>query len=248
MQRIFHVLSSPFHTETDKQVYLNQELNSFMKKILVSLAALMMAASVTTVSAQAMFGNTAEDYRIGIQLGGNAPSFAESDYDLSIGWNFGVTGLLNAENFIPNSYVRGSVLYTRKGASASTDELSSIITSDALFHLHYFEIPVRFGYAYDMGNDVCILGETGPYVAMRLGGSLRCNTKVEGVTAHYSGDIDEIYDDLRRFDIGWGIHAGVCFNQKYQLMLGYDWGLCDAIKQTTGSNRNLSLNLVVYFD
>ena len=225
-----------------------------MKKFFASIAAVLLASVMTQASAQAMFGNSSNDYRIGIQLGGNAPSFADSEFDKTIGWNFGATALLNTENFIPNSYLRGSVLYTRLGASCDKPQLTKgVVGTNALFHLHYLQVPIHFGYAYDLGNDFCILAETGPGFGMRVGNTLRIDNPV--TLERTLVDIDEYgigdwkpYEDLRRFDVNWGLHAGFCYDQKYQVMLGYDWGLCDIVPDVVGANRNLSLNLVVYFD
>ena len=35
---------------------------------------------------------------------------------------------------------------------------------------------------------------------------------------------------MKRFDFGLGLKAGVEFSQKYQISIGYDWGLVENIK------------------
>lgn len=227
-----------------------------MKKLLASVVALVMAATATTASAQAVFNGNNEHLRFGFQLGMNVSSFGHEPYGWLAGWNVGATALYNSENFIPNSYVRASALYSRKGGSASEDvfdKTKGYTAHDAVYHLHYLEVPVRFGYAHETGDDLCLLAETGPYFAYRQGGSFR-SEDVSGYTdTRISGRMHKYYDDLRRFDIGWGVHLGVIYMQKYQLMVGYDWGLCDAVTESkhfggTGKNLNLSINLAVYFD
>lgn len=222
-----------------------------MKKLLSSLFALLMMGVATTANAQAAFAeSTSNDYRIGIQLGFNIPSFAENDYGATIGYNLGATALLNTEDFIPDSYLRGSVLYSRKGASASTVNLENgTILNDATYYLHYTELPIRFGYAYEQSSELCILAETGPYFGFRWSGSLRTD-ELNKQKPGFNGDMKDLYDDLTRFDWGWGIHAGVLLAGKYQIMAGYDWGLSDVCPKPnlTGGNRNFSINLAVYFD
>jgi len=228
-----------------------------MKKLFATIAALFLTAAATTANAQAIMnsGNFG-DFRIGIQLGLNVPTFGETRYGSNIGWNFGATAVYDAESFIPNSYLRASVLYTRKGATAGLDELEKAYRfEEANYKLHYFEVPVRFGYAYELNDNICLFGETGPYFAMRIGNSQRNDKggKWDGTTYDYSqspmnGEMEDYYDDLRIFDVGWGLHGGVIFAKKYQVMAGYDWGLCEAVPDITGSNRNFSVNLTVYFD
>lgn len=232
------------------------KLHNQMKKLLSSVAVIVIAA-MTTASAQAVFSGSNEHMRFGIQLGMNVSSFGHEQYGWLAGWNVGGTVLYNTENFIPNSFLRGSVLYSRKGGSASEDAFvysgAPIVAHDAVYHLHYLEIPVHFGYAYEMDDDLCLLAETGPYFSFRRGGSFR-SENVTGYTEHrISGRMHKYYDDLRRFDVGWGLHVGAIYMEKYQLTVGYDWGLCDAVPDSktykgTGKNLNLSVNLTVYFD
>lgn len=228
-----------------------------MKKFLSSLIALLMMGVATTASAQAAFAeSTNGDFRIGLQLGFNMPSFAENQYGMTLGYNIGATALLNTENFIPDSYLRGSVLYSRKGASAGTENIYKgdkvdLTLKDATYYLHYTEVPIRFGYAYEMDSELSLLVETGPYFGLRWTSSLRADEYSNAAKPDqktFNGDMKDLYKDLRRFDWGWGIHAGVLIAGKYQIMAGYDWGLSDVVPDITGGNRNLSINLAVYFD
>lgn len=65
------------------------------------------------------------------------------------------------------------------------------------------------------------------------------------------GGFTNIYDSasafgdnaLKRFDFGLGLKAGIEFCQKYQLSIGYDWGLTDNIENGSNKNRNLMLSL-----
>lgn len=229
-----------------------------MKKLLSSLFALLMMGVATTANAQAAFAeSTSNDYRIGIQLGFNVPSFGENQFGATIGYNMGVTGLWNTEDFIPDSYLRASVLYSRKGASAGTENIYKNdkvekTLKDATYYLHCTELPIRFGYAYEMNSEMCVLAETGPYFGLRWSASLRADEYQDASKPEqksFNGKMADLYD-VSVLDWGWGIHAGVLLAGKYQIMAGYDWGLSDMTSKPnlTGPNRNFSINLAVYFD
>ena len=54
-------------------------------------------------------------------------------------------------------------------------------------------------------------------------------------------------DAMKRFDFGLGLKAGVEFSQKYQISIGYDWGLVENIKDSGNKNRNLMISLSCFF-
>lgn len=218
-----------------------------MKKLFASIAALLLWSVTSSASAQTLFdGSENGEYRIGIQLGFNAPTFGGDQYKSTIGWNFGVTSVLNTESFIPDSYLRGSLLYTRKGAAAGMDAPMGIGTIHNLTtYQHYLELPIHFGYAYALNDLVTLMGETGPYFGFRASGSVRFDNME--ISQFKKDQVKKYFPDIKRFDWGWGIHAGVMLVNKYQLMVGYDWGLSN-IAPTAGINKNFTINLAVYFD
>lgn len=233
--------------------YLFYIILANMKKLLASIAALLVSMFATSVSAQALFDEAENDYRIGVQLGFNVPSFGEDQFGSTVGWNIGATGLLNTEDFISNTYLRGAVLYTRKGASAGSETVNGVGFRDVTYYLHYTEIPVRFGYGYDTGNDICLFAETGPYLAMRWTGSFRAKGSTPD-GSKLNCDVKDYYKDLRRFDIGWGLHAGMLYKQRFQVSVGYDWSFSDVIPSASnvsdgvGKNLNLNFNVAVFIN
>lgn len=230
-----------------------------MKKFFLSMMALLMSAITTSVSAQAIMNDDSFPWRFGIQLGFNVPSFAEDQYSATIGWNFGATALYDLQNFIPNSYARGSVLYSRKGTSFDSDDIklkervSPDMLKDGTCYLHYLEMPIRFGYAYELNDITCLLAETGPYFGLRMWSSLRADDsyslgKGEESLGAINGKMKDYYKDLRTFDSGWGIHVGVLLDKKYQFLGGCDWGLRSPVHNKTGRNLNWTIGATVYFD
>lgn len=231
-----------------------------MKKIFASIAALLLSAIATTASAQAVMNDDSYPWRFGIQLGFNAPSFSEDQYSATIGWNFGATALYDLQNFIPNSYARASVLYSRKGTSFGNDLVtprkmasSPLMLTEGTCYLHYIEVPLRFGYAYELNDITCLLAETGPYFGLRMWSSLRASDSystnmVDNLSGPVNAKMKDYYRDLRTFDSGWGIHVGVLLDKKYQFLGGCDWGLRSPVHGVTGRNLNWTISASVYFD
>lgn len=238
-----------------------------MKKLFASIAAILLTTIATTANAQAVLGEDELPWRIGIQLGFNVPSFTESDYNATIGWHFGANVLYDLQDFIPNSYARSGVDYVRKGASGDivvcpNIEHQKYKFEDPTYYLHYLEVPLRFGWAYELDMldfDLSILAETGPYFAMRLWDSQR-NLGMSKWEANEENHLEwrkstktgngamHDYYDLRRFDAGWGIHLGAMIDKKYEFSIGCDWGLCNVVPYATGANLNYSIRTTVYFD
>ena len=226
-----------------------------MRKTFALLATmLLMAVSMPTARAQAVMNDDSFPWRFGLQLGINSATFSGSQFSTHIGWNFGACALYDLQNFIPNSYASAALSYMRKGANAGKEDFidhgHQYKFRDATYNLHYIEAPIHFGYGYELNDLVCLLAETGPYFAMRLTSSLRSSEfSIDGVDQGSLSDVmKDYYDDLRRFDVGWGIDLGVMLSKKYQFMVGCDWGLCEAVPDMTGRNVNVTFKLSVYFD
>lgn len=244
-----------------------------MKKLFASVAALFLTAAISTVSAQAIMNDDSHPFRYGVQVGLNVPTFANSQYGYTVGWNIGGTLVYDLQDFIPNSYARASVLYSRKGASGEDAVIYPYIEKpkkqfeNPSFTLHYIETPVRFGWAYEIlgGNiDMSVIAETGPYLGFRIWDSMRHDgysnygetnkwEHVQGSEEKGKEHMGDHYGDLRYVDFGWGLHAGLLLDKKYQISLGYDWGITDVEPSgnrysITGPMRNLSINFTAYFD
>ncbi len=50
-------------------------------------------------------------------------------------------------------------------------------------------------------------------------------------------------DGYKRFDFGLGLRAGLEFNQKVPVSIGYDFGLLDINDGVSAKNRNLTLSV-----
>ncbi len=85
------------------------------------------------------------------------------------------------------------------------------------------------GYKYAINDNFAIFGNFGPYFAVGLFGKMKATgyliDEVEGLTSIH--DSAKVFGSnaMKRFDFGLGLKAGVEFFQKYQVSIGYDWGL-----------------------
>ncbi|MBO6013663.1 MAG: outer membrane beta-barrel protein [Bacteroidales bacterium] len=220
-----------------------------MKKLFFSL---LLATGLMTVSsaafAQKDILNDLPPYKLGLVAGMNASSFSHDGYDGKFGFHVGINALFDASELIKDTYVRTELLFQRKGArGALLSSASPVVDSDVRFRTCYLELPVHYGYAYALNSDWTSFGETGPYVALGLGGRIHgedgLGNKVSSkfFTNEYAGN-----DDPNNFDLGWGLHLGTIFQQKHELKIGWDWGLIN-MNDTFEQNRNFMVSYGFYF-
>lgn len=136
------------------------------------------------------------------------------------------------------TYLSVGLDWTQKGAKGSVLLLADDNEAARLkLSLHYLEIPLHVGFLRDFSSRFALYAETGPYVAVGVGGKSKLDIEAEGE------DWDELEDELcfpifgkdkqneryqfRRFDAGLGFRVGAEFHSHYNVMLGCDWGLVD---------------------
>ena len=128
---------------------------------------------------------------------------------------------------------------------------------------HYFEIPILAGARYSINDDIQLKFNTGPYIAIGLGG--KCKTKYEETNTgdtesheswqQFFGDPEkEDSEGCKRFDAGWKFELGVDI-KNYYVGLAYDLGFVDItngdVKKANKDNdnyksmmnRNFSINV-----
>lgn len=223
-----------------------------MKKILLLVA--IMAASLSTVNAQ-------DGFKFGVTAGMNVAKMSATGLDSKVGYNLGVKAELGLPQLANGVYVDGAVLFTSKGAKMDFGDLGS-----QKINSNYLEIPIHIGYKYAINDNFNVFGSFGPYFAFGIGGK----TKVEELD--YTDDdelirVSEKYDTfgddgLKRFDLGLGLRVGVEINKRYQVSLGYDFGLTETYKSefepsdenyeemdfgSGAKNRNLTISVAYMF-
>lgn len=170
--------------------------------------------------------------------------------------------------------VQTGLSYTMKGEKIKSSYKNEYVSYEqkTKHTAHYFEIPILAGARYSINDDIQLKFNTGPYIAIGLGG--KCKTKWE---ATYYGetesgksycqvfgdpekDTEKLKDDeypamgCKRFDAGWKFELGVDI-KNYYVGLAYDLGFVDItngdVKKDTKDNdnykammnRNFSINV-----
>ena len=154
----------------------------------------------------------------------------------------GATLGIRADYMLPKAhgtYLTAGIDWTMKGGKAS-DAIYEINSEKPIgstkYALHYIEVPVRVGFHYNVLENLGFYGEVGPYFAVGVGGRHKASVNIDGEDARAQEDelsfnAFKNYDDLtpsfQRWDAGIGFRIGAEYEQRYNLMIGADWGLAD---------------------
>lgn len=213
-----------------------------MKKLFLSLAAL---ALTSAAQAQLLDFDGMPPYKLGVTAGINVPSFSATGYEYTIGLNAGADLLIDASSLFDYTYLRGQLKYSMKGATGP-EVLYPVGGDNEVYKMyyttHYIEIPVHMGYSWIIDDDWTLLADTGPYLAIGLGGKAR----EKGTFLPESHSFFKYYD-ASHIDFGWGIQAGLMFSQVLMLNVAYDWGFKNITPQFL-QNTNLSIGLTVFIE
>lgn len=186
-----------------------------MKKTMLSLAALLIAA--------AAFSQTA----FGLKAG---PDFAS--YTLKTGGTKSTSDLktnvaLGVFADIPlatDFYFQPNLMYEGKGGNAKS--------SDQKTRLSYLTLPLDLMYKPSLGSAKVFVG-FGPYLGVGLSGKTK-STSSNGTTV--SVDPFKQSEGLKRFDAGADLEAGYQFSQGLQLGLNTEMGLVNLQQGGNSSN------------
>ena len=99
--------------------------------------------------------------------------------------------------------------------------------NDVKFRDIALQIPLNFKYTYELDGDLNVFGLFGP--ALQLGLIKKSSYENAGTTTtvdFYDGD----GADYNRFNVLLGIGAGIEFGGKFQIRVGYDFGLTNFAK------------------
>ena len=198
---------------------------------------------------------SAKNIRWAATFGMNVAKFSSSVMNSKVGFHLGARAEMDLPKLSDRFYLSGAVLLSLKGAKIEGGELM-----DVKYNPWYLEIPIHLGYKYEINEKFSVFGKFGPYFAFGLFGKAKAKTLDWDDDSWDTVSKDEkikIFGDggLKRFDFGLGIHAGVEFQKKYQLSIGYDFGLIKAYKDSSDDidlgdgmkNRNLMISLAYLF-
>lgn len=205
-----------------------------MKKVLLLMA--MLTIGLASINAQ-------DNLRWGATVGMNSSNFSITGFDSKIGFHAGVKAEVGLPQISEGVCLDMGALLTLKGAKIDGGSAASI-----KFNPYYLEIPVHIGYKYAVNENFAIFGNAGPYLAIGLFGKAKAEGDILDEYEFNDNSTNVFGDDaMKRFDFGLGLKAGVEFSQKYQISIGYDWGLVENIKDSGNKNRNLMISLSCFF-
>ncbi len=179
----------------------------------------------------------------GVQAGFNFSSMLEKDddgkdnnYKIAPGFNIGGV----AEMPITDMFsVQAKLLFTSKGFNYKTSSSSTKVNC----FLFYTEIPIMAKANFEI-SDIGVFGLLGPYFGFGLGGRLKSGSTTVSIDWGSDGN----NDDLKRFDFGMSIGAGVNISV-FQFGMNYNLGLANISAYTDDGtkNKNRSFNLFAVY-
>lgn len=152
---------------------------------------------------------------------------------------------IRAEYMLPKAhgaYITAGLDWTMKGGKLTSDErideLNDVYSTSKKYALHYIEVPIRGGFRYNLTESIGFYGEIGPYFAVGVGGRHKCSIDGDGAAVRAAEDLrsynafkncdfDPNKLPFQRWDAGIGFRLGAEYEQHYNLMIGFDWGLAD---------------------
>ncbi len=208
-----------------------------MKKILLVLVCAVCTSAVSAQyasDASSSFFSVQKSHQpvtFGIRSGINfAKQALSSDgYSFSsknnVGFNLGVSVDIP---MMESLYLQSGLYYTVKGYKVEEDGNTEKATPS------YLELPILASYRYNFSDFAQLQINFGPYLACGIAGKYKWD----------GGDADFFDDDIKRFDAGLAIGAGMTFRHIF-VGVNYDLGLTNILKDSKGTlkNRCLSINL-----
>lgn len=165
------------------------------------------------------FSAAAESPQWEAVAGMNVANLDASGASSRIGFHAGLRATFGIPSADDGFYVNAAALLSLKGCKVL----------DYTLNPYYLEVPVHAGYKYAINDNLAIFGDVGPYFAVGLFG------KTDG---------EDVFceDGFKRFDLGIGLRAGLEFNHKVPVSIGYDFGVLDVMDGVSAKNRNLMIS------
>lgn len=200
-----------------------------MKKLLVSLVAVLMAVPTFAQFSSGGFDLSKENLYYGVRFGGTSASVSG---DVSVGSKIGMTlaGIigLRLSQSTP-VFLESGLYYTQRGAKEGDIDITS----------NNLEIPIVVKYGFQVSDNIALLPFIGPYFAYAV--SSDYDYKINGV--EYEGAFRP-----NRNNMGFKFGCGAEYNKLY-LELGYQFGVTNFADKdgVTAHNNALFLNFGVNF-
>lgn len=220
-----------------------------MKKILL-LVMLVVGSFCSTAYASDFIDTSNADKQIGIgvRFGINSssltnnfrsvyPSVNKCLTEWGTGFETGLVVNLNIKNFFTIQpgflFQNKSLDYTLINSDASNGTLANMFAHSRYY---YFQVPILASFRFNLGDDLKLLAEAGPYFGFGLGG----DTKYEQISTvigegkselrylnykrNFFGKSDGVTVSHNKFDWGFKFGVGVLFREHYSFTIYYNAG------------------------
>lgn len=139
--------------------------------------------------------------------------------------------------------------FVSKGFKASED-VAGLGAVTGNVGLSYIELPVNLGYALDLGGAQLLVG-AGPYLGFGLSGKAKYEVSIAGAGSQsVEEDIKfgSAEDQLKAFDYGANLMAGILFENGFMVKANYSLGLANLsnVPQSSFKNNYLGFSLVYF--
>jgi hypothetical protein len=234
-----------------------------MKRIF--LFAMLVFAALLSVNAQ-----NSQRFRFGVEAGYNNSSISTEGTSSMSGFNAGVKVEMGLPK-LHGAYLTAGFKITTKnwkttvgwvdddGWYSDDDDYSFMngLTSYSVttkLKPYYLDIPVHFGYKFNVAPKAALFVEVGPYFDFGLFGKCTYTLNAGGSKlTEPEENIDNVFTEdecMKRFDVGLGGKIGAEIAKHYQISLGYDFGLNNVLKdiyEFSCKNRNFTVNVAYVF-
>lgn len=200
-----------------------------MKKILMSIVAVLFAANSFAQYNSGGFSLSESTVYYGVRMGLNLSTITgdgTDDASMKAGLNLGGVVGLRVSDATP-LFLESGLYFTMSGANGKGKNV---------VNLNYFEIPILMKYGIQATDDIAILPYIGPTLRFGIGGK----TKVEkstGLDSYGSFSKDGAYN---RPDVGIKIGCGAEYNKLYA-ELGYQFGITNILDDDNNAQHNGAL-------
>lgn len=205
--------------------------------------------SLTLIAILSVAIVSAQEFRMGITGAMNVSRYAVESAGISvttdsrIGFKAGFRVEMEAPFITDGFYFDSELLLSSRGAKLSSivNEIDVKLTSRP----YYLEMPIHIGYRIPISSNFDVYASFGPYFALGIFGTERLTT---GDVATKPDTFSN--DNLKRFDFGLGVKAGVGMFDHYRIFLGYDWGLVNIAQNSADdkiNNRNFYVGMAYMF-
>ncbi len=208
-----------------------------------------MVVALLACGAMSAQAQKAGAFRFGVEGGMNVSKITNMGSDWRLGFSLGLRG---EYNFTNNFYANAGLLWSQKGSKFEISQSVAGYTATGTYKNNpgYIQIPIDFGYRFNVGDGVSIFAQTGPYFAFGVAGKHKYELTNDFDSRLNKSEESDFFGDngAQTFDGGWGVRIGVEASG-FQVHMGYEYGFSTLFETADGQdgNHNSNFNIGVSY-